>query len=144
MPVADLSEMIEESGKRWSPMSADGAIPRPPTKPPVRSDRMSPNMFSVTITSNCFCSWPGPRRTIRILRKSYSGSISKSASDISLFFINFPFAFGRFTRAAEGCHARNNIKKRKGTNVPVRKMNSSVCVYTSSCTVFPARVSLSR
>ena len=34
-----------------SPMSADGAMPMPPTSAAARSDRMSPNMFSVTSTS---------------------------------------------------------------------------------------------
>ena len=34
-----------------SPMSAEGAMPMPPTRPASRSERMSPNMFSVTITS---------------------------------------------------------------------------------------------
>ena len=32
---------------------ADGASPRPPVTAAARSLRMSPNMFSVTITSNC-------------------------------------------------------------------------------------------
>src|SRR5688572_7231957 len=37
----------------WSsPMSPEGAMPMPPTSAAVWSDRMSPNMFSVTITSN--------------------------------------------------------------------------------------------
>ena len=31
--------------------SADGAMPRPPINPAAKSDRMSPNMFSITITS---------------------------------------------------------------------------------------------
>ena len=35
-----------------SPMFALGARPRPPTRPAVRSDTMSPNRFSMTITSN--------------------------------------------------------------------------------------------
>ena len=34
-----------------SPMSAEGAMPKPPIRPAARSDRMSPNMFSITITS---------------------------------------------------------------------------------------------
>ncbi len=34
-----------------SPISADGAMPMPPTRAAVRSDRMSPNMFSITSTS---------------------------------------------------------------------------------------------
>ena len=32
-------------------MSAEGAIPIPPINPEARSERISPNMFSVTITS---------------------------------------------------------------------------------------------
>jgi hypothetical protein len=35
------------------PMFADGANPRPPVSPEVRSLRMSPFMLVVTITSNC-------------------------------------------------------------------------------------------
>ncbi len=35
------------------PMFADGAKPRPPVRPDVRSLRMSPFMLLVTITSNC-------------------------------------------------------------------------------------------
>ena len=34
-----------------SPMSADGAMPMPPIRPAVMSERMSPNMFSITMTS---------------------------------------------------------------------------------------------
>ena len=37
----------------WSPMSPEGAMPMPPTSAAIRSDRMSPNMFSVTSTSYC-------------------------------------------------------------------------------------------
>ena len=33
------------------PGGADGAMPIPPTKPAAKSDKMSPNIFSVTITS---------------------------------------------------------------------------------------------
>ena len=35
-----------------SPMFPPGAMPRPPTSPAMRSLRMSPNMFSITSTSN--------------------------------------------------------------------------------------------
>ena len=38
------------------PMLAPGARPRPPTRPAISSDRMSPNMLVVTMTSNC-CGW---------------------------------------------------------------------------------------
>src|SRR5262249_34186442 len=34
-----------------SPISADGAMPRPPINPAARSERMSPKMFSITMTS---------------------------------------------------------------------------------------------
>ena len=37
---------------RPSPMFAPGARPSPPTRPEMRSDRMSPNRFVVTMTSN--------------------------------------------------------------------------------------------
>jgi hypothetical protein len=36
----------------WSPTFADGARPRPPTRPAMRSERMSPNRLVVTSTSN--------------------------------------------------------------------------------------------
>ena len=36
---------------------AEGAIPIPPISPAARSDRMSPNIFSVTITSNVCGRW---------------------------------------------------------------------------------------
>ena len=34
-----------------SPISAEGAMPMPPIRPAVMSERMSPNMFSITMTS---------------------------------------------------------------------------------------------
>ena len=37
----------------WAPMLAPGARPKPPTRPEASSDRMSPNRFVVTMTSNC-------------------------------------------------------------------------------------------
>ena len=36
-----------------APMLAPGAMPRPPTSPATRSDRMSPNRLVVTSMSNC-------------------------------------------------------------------------------------------
>ena len=43
---------LEEAGPA-SPRLADGARPSPPVTAAARSERMSPNMFSVTMTSNC-------------------------------------------------------------------------------------------
>ena len=40
-----------------SPISAQDAIPIPPTRPPPKSERMSPNMFSITSTSNSQGLW---------------------------------------------------------------------------------------
>ena len=54
LPCPAMSGALPWAGwnTAWSsPMSADGAKPMPPISPAPRSDRMSPNMFSVTITS---------------------------------------------------------------------------------------------
>ena len=54
MPKEARDKTTAELGKlkMMSPMSAEGAKPMPPIRPAPRSDRMSPNMFSVTRTSN--------------------------------------------------------------------------------------------
>ena len=54
MPLPAMSGAVPCAGWKtaWrSPMSADGAMPMPPIRPAARSERMSPNMFSVTSTS---------------------------------------------------------------------------------------------
>ena len=55
MPLPAMSGAVPCTASKIaapSPMFAPGARPRPPTSPAVRSERMSPNRFIVTITSN--------------------------------------------------------------------------------------------
>ena len=54
LPLPAISGALPWQGwnTAWlSPRSAEGAMPMPPINPAPRSDRMSPNMFSVTTTS---------------------------------------------------------------------------------------------
>ena len=57
-----------------SPTSADGAIPMPPMSAAPRSDRMSPNMFSVTSTSKSH----GERTRRSAVASTYAQSASTS------------------------------------------------------------------
>ena len=81
-----------------SPMSADGAMPMPPIRPAPRSDRMSPNMFSVTTTSNPMALHdPAKRRGVDVdavrvdvgIRAAHSRKISrKKAIEGSTFALS--------------------------------------------------------
>ena len=67
-----------------APMFAPGAKPRPPTRPDVRSDRMSPFMLDVTITSNASgvrTSWCAQAST-RIVRGSICGYSLATSSKV--------------------------------------------------------------
>ncbi len=80
------------------PIFADGAKPRPPVKPEVRSLRMSPFMLVVTMTSNCsgrIASWCA-QLSMRMCFATIDGYCGANSSNVcwrspSVSFMMFDF-----------------------------------------------------